>query len=179
MSSTGRLLLIPFSPGFPVKYYLQGVESNSRSTTQEFANIFKNLKVHCRVHRKPPLATILRHINAVHTISSYFSKSHLILSSRLHLYLPSSLFHSGFHAKILHTFLFYSCVLHAYLSDISLLEHSNYTWAKVGAKGVVCGLVYAHLADGCVQTKHRKCHVSYQVLCMHVHAMVPGQRVRG
>jgi hypothetical protein len=44
-----------------------------------------------------------------------------------------------------------------------------------GAKGVVYGPVVTHLTDACAQTKHRTC----QLLGMHGHSSVPGQRGYG
>jgi hypothetical protein len=49
-------------------------EVASRSATQEFPNILWNLKIHCRVKKRAPLAHILVHINPVHATPSYLSK---------------------------------------------------------------------------------------------------------
>jgi hypothetical protein len=46
------------------------------ATTQELPNILFNRKVHCRVHKTPPLVPILSQSNANHTISSYLSNIH-------------------------------------------------------------------------------------------------------
>jgi hypothetical protein len=43
---------------------------------QEFPKILYNPKVHYRVHMSHPLIIIRRHIDPVHTTSSYFSKIH-------------------------------------------------------------------------------------------------------
>jgi hypothetical protein len=60
-------------------------EATSYSATQEFPNISWNPMVHYHVHKSPLLVPILNQINPVHSTPSYFSKIHLILSSRLRL----------------------------------------------------------------------------------------------
>jgi hypothetical protein len=54
----------------------------------------------------PPLVPILSQINSVHTIPSYLSKIHFILSTHLRLGLLSDIFSSGFPTNILYAFLF-------------------------------------------------------------------------
>jgi hypothetical protein len=51
-------------------------EAANCAVTQELPSIFRNPKVHYRVHKSPPLVTILCQIDPVHTISSYLSKIH-------------------------------------------------------------------------------------------------------
>jgi hypothetical protein len=70
-------------------------EADSCAATQEISNILWKPKVHCRVHKSPPLARILSQVNPVHTSPSCL-RSILILSTDLCLRFPSGLFPSGF-----------------------------------------------------------------------------------
>jgi hypothetical protein len=74
------------------------------AATQELPSILWNPKVHYRIHKSPPLVTILSQINPMHTIPSYLSI--LILSTHLRLGLPCGHFPSGFPTNILDIFLF-------------------------------------------------------------------------
>jgi hypothetical protein len=58
--------------------------------------------VHYRVHKSPPLATILSQMQKVHSVSPEFI---LILSSYLHLALLSGLFPPGFPTKVFYAFI--------------------------------------------------------------------------
>jgi hypothetical protein len=51
-------------------------EAANCATTQKFPSILWNPKTRYRVHKSPPLVSILSHINAIHTIPSYLSKIH-------------------------------------------------------------------------------------------------------
>jgi hypothetical protein len=70
--------------------------------------IWRNMKVHHRVHKSPPLVPILSH--SIQTIPSHpiSLRSILILSTHLRLGLPSGLFPSGFPTNILYAILVYN-----------------------------------------------------------------------
>jgi hypothetical protein len=79
-------------------------------------------KVHYRVHKSPPLASILSHMNLLHIHISYFFKIHFNIP-HLRLGLPSGLFPSGFQIKILYVFLiaFIRATCPAYLLNLTTL----------------------------------------------------------
>jgi hypothetical protein len=81
-------------------------EAANCAATKEFPSILWNPKVHDHVHNRPPPVPILGQIDPVHTTPSYLSKILLILSTPLHLGLPSGLFPSGIPTNILYVFLF-------------------------------------------------------------------------
>jgi hypothetical protein len=91
---------------------------------QKCPNILWNMKIRYRFHKSPPLIPILSQINLVHTIPPHpiSLRSILILSSHLHLVLPSGLFPSGFPTKILYAFLFssHSCYMSPHLIVLDL-----------------------------------------------------------
>ena len=78
-------------------------EAKRFSASQEIPRILWNPTVHYRSHKCPPPVSILSHLDPVHTPTSYLRRSILILSSHLHLGLPSGLFPSGFPTKTLYT----------------------------------------------------------------------------
>jgi hypothetical protein len=70
-------------------------ETANCAATIELPSILWNPNVHYRVHKSPPLVPILSQIGQIPTIPAYL-RSILILSTHLHLGLPSGLFPSGF-----------------------------------------------------------------------------------
>jgi hypothetical protein len=86
------------------------------AATQELPSILWNPKVHRRVHKSPPLVTILSQIDPVHTIPSCLSKTYWIG-------LPSCLYPSGFPTNILYALLFspIRATCHAYPIHFDLI----------------------------------------------------------
>jgi hypothetical protein len=76
-------------------------EAKRFAASQEIPRILWNPTVYYRIHKWPPPVSILSQLNPVHTPTS--DRSILILSSHLHLGLPSGLFPSGFSTKTLYT----------------------------------------------------------------------------
>jgi hypothetical protein len=70
-------------------------EAANYAATQELPSILWNPKVHYRAHKSPSFVPILNQIHPVHTTPSNAVRSILILSTHLHLGLPSGLFPSG------------------------------------------------------------------------------------
>jgi hypothetical protein len=99
-------------------------EVASCAATHEIANIFRNPKIHYRVHKIPPLVPILSQIDPVHTNPSHLRFT-LILSTHLSLCLPRGILPSGFPINILCSFLFspiyVTCPAHLILFNLIVL----------------------------------------------------------
>jgi len=85
---------------------------------------FKDLKLHYRVQKPPPLVPILSLTYPVHTLPTYL-RCILILSSHQHPGLRSSLFPSGLPTELPYTFLI--SIMHATWSA-HLFHHPNNIW---------------------------------------------------
>jgi len=95
-------------------------EANGFSTNQEIPRILLNPKVHYRIYRSPPPVPILSQINPVLPSHPISWSSTLILSSNLHLGLPSSLFLQVSHQNPGVTY-----VTHARPSHFSWFDHAR------------------------------------------------------
>ena len=78
-------------------------EANRFAASQEIPHILWNPKIHYCIHKCPPLVPNMSHFDPVHTPHPTSWRFILILSSHLHLGLPSVLFPSGFPTKTLYT----------------------------------------------------------------------------
>jgi hypothetical protein len=99
-------------------------EAASCAAIQELPNILWNMKVHYHVYKSPQLVPIPSQINRVHTTPSYL-RSLSILSTHLHLGLPSGILPSGFPTNILYALPFSpirtTCPAHLILLDLIIL----------------------------------------------------------
>ena len=87
-------------------------EANRFSASQEIPRILCNRKVHYRTHKCPPPVPVLSHINPNYALHPNSWRS-VLLSSHLHLGLPSGFFPSGFPTKTLYALLLSPCMLYA------------------------------------------------------------------
>jgi hypothetical protein len=78
-------------------------EANRFAASREIPRILWNTKVHYRIHKCPLPVFVLSQPNPVQTPTPTSWRSILILSSQLHLGLPSGLFPTGFPTKTLYT----------------------------------------------------------------------------
>jgi hypothetical protein len=104
----------------------------NRAATQELPSALWNPKVQYRVHKSPSLVSILSYINSIHTIPSYLSKIHFNI---VHLPTSSSSqwslsFWLSNKYPICIPLLPHSCYMRS-PSNLSLLDHSNYTLRRV------------------------------------------------
>jgi hypothetical protein len=74
-------------------------ETNRFAASQEISHILLNPNVHYRIHKCTPPVSIVSQSNPVHTYTSHFWRSKLILSSHLRLGLPIGIFPLGFPTK--------------------------------------------------------------------------------
>jgi hypothetical protein len=90
---------------------------------RKFTAILRNLIVHHRFRKSPPLHPILSQFDPVPTIPSHSTsvRSILILSTHLRLSLPSGLYPSRFPTNILYEFLVSNCADHLTLLDLIIL----------------------------------------------------------
>jgi hypothetical protein len=105
-------------------------ETDNFSASREIYRLSWTPKVYYRVHKSPPLDPILIQMHPVHNPPP--PRSILILSSLLHLGLPSGLFPSDFSPKILYEFL--TCPIRATCprpSQSSWLHDPNNIWWSV------------------------------------------------
>jgi hypothetical protein len=96
-------------------------DATSCATTQGFPSTLWNQGVHYHIHRRSPLVPVSSQTNPVHTNHTIFPRSILILSTHLHLGLPSpsGLLPSNFPTHNLYAFLF-SPIHATYLTHIIL-----------------------------------------------------------
>ena len=97
--STAVLPLLKFQTSYLLTYSMEqnpSWEANRFSASQEIPRILWNPKVHYRIHKCPPLVPILSQIDPFHIPHPISWRFILILSSHLHLGLPSGLHPSGF-----------------------------------------------------------------------------------
>ena len=76
-------------------------EANRFPASQEISSILWNPKIHNRVHKSPPPAPVLSHINSFHALYPISLKIHFNISFHLCLGLPVGVFPSCFpHQKL-------------------------------------------------------------------------------
>jgi hypothetical protein len=98
-------------------------KANNRKGSQEISPLSWYSKVHCRVHKSPPMVPILIQVNSILTFQN------IILPSTPGLL--SGVFPSGFPPKYLMNFSSWPCVLHSSPSHPPRLEHPNIIWRTI------------------------------------------------
>ena len=89
-----KVMLVPYLRTYLLTYSMEqspSWEAHRFSASQEIPRISWNPKVHYRIHKCPLPVPILSQLDPVHTPTSYFWRSILILPSHLSLCLPSGL----------------------------------------------------------------------------------------
>ena len=123
------------------------LEANRFSASQEIPHILWNLKVHYCIHLSLSPVPLLNHINPAHCPQPISWRSIFILSSHLHLSLPSGLLPSGFLTTTLYVPLlspiYATCPANLILLDLI-------TWIIFGEEyrslsSSLCGLLYSQL----------------------------------
>jgi hypothetical protein len=107
-------------------------EAANCAAIQELPNILRNPKVHCRVHKSPPLILILSQINPIHIILFYTSKIHF------NIVYPHTFWSSQWSPsfRLSHQYpiriprLPHSCSMSC-PSHPPWLDHSKYIWRRV------------------------------------------------
>jgi hypothetical protein len=93
--------------------------------TQELTNILRNVKFHYRVHKNPPLVSILSQINPYRTAPFYLNIIHLPTSR------SSNWFVSSFATRVLHAFSSLPVCYVLCPSHSAWRDYSNYTSWRV------------------------------------------------
>jgi hypothetical protein len=100
-------------------------EANRSSASEEISRILWNPKVHYRIYKRPPPIPVCRLISPIRASVPVSWRSVLILSSQVHLGLPSGLFHTVSPTKTLYAPLLSSiratCPAHLVLLDVLIV----------------------------------------------------------
>jgi hypothetical protein len=67
------------------------MDQSPQKANQDISHLLRNPKVHCAVHKSPPLVAVLRQMNTFHILTLYYFNTHLVLSFHLCLGLPNGL----------------------------------------------------------------------------------------
>jgi hypothetical protein len=122
------------------------------------------------VHKTPPLVCILSQISPVHTTPSVSAGSILVLSTQVHLGLPSGLSSSGFLTNILYEiFLPHSCYMSC-PSHRLWIDQSYYTWRRVQVMKLI--VMQISSPSGHFMPLHSKYSPQHSVL-KHLQFFVP------
>jgi hypothetical protein len=100
-------------------------EANSHSPSQKITRVLWKPKVHYRVHKDPPLVSILSQMNPVHSSPLYFHKIHSNI-----IFTSMPLFPLGSAPKIYALLISHSCYM-THPSHTLWLNHPNNNWWNV------------------------------------------------